>query len=146
MKVKLIRDVPTQGRVNDIIEVSDAYARNFLFPRRLALPATTTVVQARERDLARDRRRADREQQFVSAFFEQIPKLTVRLTANMNEQGKLFAAVKAEDVQPVLERQLGHSLPVLRFTPNHIKSGGTHQLTVTHGTHHGQLTVIIDHA
>lgn len=107
MKVVLRRDVKDLGTAGQVKEVADGYARNYLFPRKLAVPATTAVlneVQARER--AAERRVAAEERQ-AQGVAERVKDQPVRIFPRVGEQGRLYGSVTAADVAEALERQLG---------------------------------------
>lgn len=147
MKVQLLQPVNHLGLAGDIIEVSDAQARNQLLPKKLAVTATAAVLAARQQDQAHHYRQQERRQRKLAELLQRLAGMTVHLTGKANPQGKLFAAVKTIDLQAELER-LGHlRLPDLRSEPDHLKTLGTHQVNIIiGGTHRATLHVVIDHA
>ena len=107
MKVVLTRDVRDLGSAGEVKEVSDGYARNFLFPRKLAIPATDAAlkeVAAREQATAK---RQAREEQQARALAERLKGQPVRVFPKVGEQGRLYGSVTAADLAEALSKQLG---------------------------------------
>jgi large subunit ribosomal protein L9 len=104
MKVILMSDVPALGHRGETREVANGYARNFLLPRKLAVPATPANVKNVEhlkRQRAREEHRAVEEAKAVAAS---IGALTLAVTARASEDGRLYGSVSAQDVVEFLER------------------------------------------
>lgn len=106
MKVILLNDVKGQGKKGQLINVSDGYARNFLFPKGLAKEATKAAVN----DLAgkADSERYHKEQE-IQAAKETAAKLegkTVVLRAKAGEGGKLFGSITGQAVADAIKMQL----------------------------------------
>ncbi|MCY0903113.1 MAG: 50S ribosomal protein L9 [Firmicutes bacterium] len=98
MKVVLMQDVPSQGKKGEIKNVSEGYARNFLFPRQLARVATPEVLK----ELA-DQRSAElrREEQHVAearALAAKIQGFTLELHVKTGEGGRVFGAVTSKQI------------------------------------------------
>lgn len=109
MKIILMEDVTTLGRRGDVREVANGYARNFLLPKKLAVPATPANLQNLDH-LKRQRERTEnraREEARVAAG--RIAALTLTVTTRASEDGRLFGSVSAQDVVEYLER---HEVPV----------------------------------
>jgi large subunit ribosomal protein L9 len=107
MKVVLRRDVKDLGTAGQVKEVADGYARNYLFPRKLAVPATPSAlaeVEAREKAAAR---RAAGEEREAQAIAERVKDEPVRIYPKVGEQGRLYGSVTAADVADALASQLG---------------------------------------
>jgi large subunit ribosomal protein L9 len=104
MKVILMSDVPALGHRGETREVANGYARNFLLPRKLAVPATPANlknVEHLKRQRAREEHRALEEAKAVAAS---IGALTLAVTARASEDGRLYGSVSAQDVVEFLER------------------------------------------
>src|SRR5947208_1621131 len=107
MKVVLSSDVKDLGTAGQVKNVSDGYARNYLFPRRLAVPATESAlkqVQAREQAAARRLASEDREAQQVADRLKETP---LKIFPKVGEQGRLYGSVTAADVAEALAKLLG---------------------------------------
>ena len=105
MKVILMTDVPALGRRGDTKEVASGYARNYLLPRKLAVPATPANVrnlESLQRQRAREEHRATEE---ARVHATRIEGLTLRVIARASEDGRLYGSVSAQDVVEFLERE-----------------------------------------
>jgi large subunit ribosomal protein L9 len=105
MKIILMEDVATLGQRGEVREVANGYARNYLLPRKLALPATPANLQNLE-NLKRQRERAEqRARQAAQAIADRIGGLTFAVTTRASEDGRLFGSVTAQDVAEFLASQ-----------------------------------------
>lgn len=131
MKVILKQDVNKLGAAGDLVETSDGYARNFLFPRDLAVEATPARVQEWK---AREASRKKREEKLLAearATQRALSGKTVRVKASAGEKGKLFGSVTASNVADAIESQL--SMPVDRREirlPDSVKQTGSYPFSI----------------
>ena len=110
MKVIFLADVKGQGKKDELKEVSDGYARNFLLPRKLALEATTDALnriklqeKARQAQLAKDKALA----QDIAGKLESI---VVKIPAKGGEGGKLFGSVTSKEISEALASQFNMTI------------------------------------
>ena len=104
MKIILMEDVPTLGRRGEVREVATGYARNYLLPKKLALPATAGNLQNLDH-LKRQRERAEQHaRDSAQAMAERIAGLTLAVTTRASEDGRLFGSVTAQDIVEFLGR------------------------------------------
>jgi large subunit ribosomal protein L9 len=97
--VVLQKDVQNLGRSGDLVRVKPGYARNFLLPRGLAVPATTGNV-ARIEDLKRTAlARAAKELGTAQADAKKLETISVKIARSVGEEGKMFGSVTARDVE-----------------------------------------------
>lgn len=98
MKVVLKQDVPNLGKANEVHDVAPGYARNYLYPRGMAVPATGGALRALE-DLKEDQaaRRA-RLEEHGEAISEQIAAQPLRFTVKAGETGKLYGSITAQNI------------------------------------------------
>jgi large subunit ribosomal protein L9 len=107
MKVVLNKDVKDVGRAGQVKEVSDGYARNYLFPRRLAVPATKSALkQVEDREKMAARRLATEEQE-AQRVAERLATEPLKLYPKVGGQGRLYGSVTATDVAEALSKHLG---------------------------------------
>ena len=107
MKVVLLKDVRNMGKRDDILTVSDGYARNFLFPQKLAMEATPGALKEIERKrAAQDAREAERRAE-AQAKAELLKNKVITLEVKCGEKGRLYGSVTAAEVAEALEKQHG---------------------------------------
>lgn len=105
MKVILQQDIRGQGKKGQMVEVAEGYARNYLLPRKLAVPATADAINTM--NLKEKARRAE-EQRLkaeAEAVAEQLKSCQVKLTARAGSSGKLFGAVTTKEIADGLKEQ-----------------------------------------
>ena len=107
MKVILQQDVKGQGKKGQLVEVSDGYARNFLLPKKLAVPATAENVNTmKQQEKARLAQQAA-EKAEAQALAKKLEGLSVTISAKAGEGGRLFGAVTAKEISEALASQHG---------------------------------------
>ena len=105
MKVILQQDVKKLGKKGDIVEVSEGYGRNFLLPRKAAVPATSqnlNVANAQAGSKARKEAMAADEAKLMA---KQLEKVEVKIPVRIGDGGKLFGSVTGKDVSEALKKQ-----------------------------------------
>lgn len=129
MKVILQQDVKGQGKKGQMIEAAEGYARNFLLPRKLAVPATTDAVNTMK--LKEKARKAEEARQKAEAeeAAEKLQGCLVKLTAKAGSGGRLFGAVTAKEISEGLNQQYGIDIPKQKLVlEDPIKAFGTYQI------------------
>lgn len=107
MKVVLLKDVKNIGKRDDIVTVSDGYARNFLFPQKLAAEATPGTMKEIERKRAAQDAREAEQRAEAQAKAERLKNKVVVLEVKCGEKGRLYGSVTAAEVAEALEKQHG---------------------------------------
>lgn len=105
MKVILLTDVKKQGKKDQVIEVSDGYANNFLISKGLAVPYNTQNKNKLERDL---KNREETEEALVNEcqkLKEKLEKVTVNFKAKTGKDGKMFGSISAKQISEELKKQ-----------------------------------------
>ena len=131
MNVILLEDVRGVGEAGSVENVSDGYARNYLFPRKLAIPATAGSLKNLDHHRSNIRRRQARDAGNAQAVAEQLAQITLRLKAKAGEAGKLYGSITHAEVAVALASQ--HDLQVDRRAitfPYPIKTLGQHEAHV----------------
>ena len=148
MKVILQQDVKGQGKKGQMVEVAEGYARNFLLPRKLAVPATadamnTMKLQEKARKAEEARQKAEAE-----AVAEKLKGAVVKLTAKAGANGKLFGAVTAKEIAEGLMNQYGIEISKQKIVVEEpIKSFGSYQLKAKLGFEiNGTVYVVVSEA
>jgi large subunit ribosomal protein L9 len=105
LKVILTADVEKLGKSGEMKEVAEGYARNFLLPRKMAVPATGGAYRAWQHDIAsrEDKRKREREEAEIAA--QRIGSTTLTLGGKVGEGGMLFGSITAMDIADALERR-----------------------------------------
>ncbi len=105
MKVIFLQDVPRAGRKYDIKEVSDGYAVNFLFPKKLAVLATLKAVaeiEKRKKEIAIKR---EVQENLLEKNLEEIKGKTVTIKAKADEKGHLFSAIHQKMLAEAMQKE-----------------------------------------
>ena len=127
MKVILQQDVKGQGKKGQLVEVSEGYARNFLLPKKLAIPATTDAINTM--NLKEKARRAEeaRQREEALAISAKLKECTVRIAAKAGTGGRLFGAVTTKEISEALNKQFALDIPKQKLVLDEtIKSFGTY--------------------
>ncbi len=132
MKVMLTSDVKTIGKKNEICEVSDGYARNFLFPRKLAVAADSTAINiAKTKEAAADYHEAQAVAA-AQAIAAKINDQTVTLKAKGGQSGRFFGQVTSKEVAFSLSALVGETVDKkkMELETKDIKDAGTYNAKV----------------
>jgi len=137
MKVILLKDIKGTGKKGQVIEASDGHARNYLFPRGLAKPATDSSVRELEHQKAAADKRKEKEVDESKALAQQLEAISLKFAVKIGEGGKLFGSITTKDVAEALEKQHGIKVDKKKLELVPIKSiGTTHaEVKLTHGVH-----------
>lgn len=144
--VQLQRDVPGLGRVGQIVNVSQAYARNFLLPKGMAVIATAKIIATAQQAQATATANAAKAKRDLAKTLTALQGATITLTGRASPQGKLFAAIKKEQLVAAIKRQVPAGIPAsIRLEPEVIKTIGSHTVTISFDHQSVSFTVQIDH-
>ncbi|WMJ77627.1 MULTISPECIES: 50S ribosomal protein L9 [unclassified Sedimentibacter] len=115
MKVILLEDVKNVGKKGNIINAKDGYARNFLFPKNLAIEATPSNLKNLEN--ARKKQEAKENEIFEEAkkLEEELTKLTIVIKTKAGESGKLFGAVTTKEISEIIEKEHGFAIDKKKY-------------------------------
>jgi large subunit ribosomal protein L9 len=144
MKVILMTDVPALGQRGETRDVANGYARNFLLPRKLAVPATPANLKNVEHLKRQRAREEDRALELAKATAGRIEGLTLAVTARASDDGRLYGSVSPQDVVAFLEK---HEVSVEKrrvVMDEPIKAVGDYKVPVRlHGDVTAALTVTV---
>ena len=105
MKVMLLKDVKGQGKKDEIVNVSDGYARNFLFPRKLAIEADAkALADAKNKEDAKNFK-IEQEKAAARAIAEKLCGVTVKIKATAGADGRLYGSITTADIAKALKEQ-----------------------------------------
>ncbi|HMM22626.1 MAG TPA: 50S ribosomal protein L9 [Selenomonadales bacterium] len=131
MKVILQQEVKKLGKKGEIIEVSEGYARNYLLPQKLAIPATAVNVNTAKQQKEAEVRKAQRLQDEAKLHAAQLSKLSVALAVKTGEGGKLFGSVTSKDIADALKAQHGIDIDKRKIElKDAVKSLGSFPVTI----------------
>ena len=131
MKLILTQDVKGQGKKDQIIEVSDGYARNFLIPRGLAIPADAkSMNDVKNREDSR-LHKIETERAAAKETAKKLETITVKIVGQAGSDGRLYGSVTAKDIADALQKQFGIVIDKRKLTlTENIKSFGTYNTEV----------------
>ena len=130
MNVVLIQDVKGLGKKGELVNTSDGYARNFLFPRKLAMEANAQAMSELKNREAAEKHRIDTEIAAAKANAAKLEGKTVKLTAKGGAGGKLFGSVTSKDVAGLISKEYGIVLDKRKVVVEDIKAFGTYPVEV----------------
>jgi large subunit ribosomal protein L9 len=144
MKVILLKDIRGVGQHNEIKNVADGYAINYLFPHKLAEQASDEKVkQIEAQKQAHDAERAKEDEQLTKKVMSLRGK-KITLTARATEKGGLFKSITVKDVAKAILAEHSLEIPEASITvPDHIKTTGEHPVILASKTEKVELTVAI---
>lgn len=126
MKVVLLQDVKGLGKKGELVSTSDGYARNFLFPRKLAMEANSQAMSELKNREASEKHRIDMEIAAAKASAAKLEGKTVKITAKAGANGKLFGSVTSKDVAAAISAQFSVELDKRKVVLEDIKAFGTY--------------------
>lgn len=131
MKVILKEDVKGLGKKEQMVEASDGYARNFLFPKGLAVEATAANMNIMKTKKEAEAAKKEREIAQAKEMANKIKNITVTLKVKAGENGKLFGSITSKDVAEALKTQQKLDIDKKKLVmPDSIKSIGTFEAEV----------------
>ncbi len=110
MKVILMQDIAHQGKQGEVVLVADGYARNYLFPRKLAVEAGGGAMKNLLAKQALEDRRTEKLRAEADLTAEQLQDKTVTLTVKAGENSRLYGRVTAADIAEAVARDLSIKL------------------------------------
>jgi len=131
VKVILLQDVKGHGKKGDVVNASDGFARNYLFPKKLAVEATTENLRELKNKQAAEQKRKQKELEEAKKQAEAISKVEVVVKANSGEGGKLFGSITNKEIADALKKDHNIDLDKKKIVlPEPIRSLGNFELEV----------------
>ena len=133
MKVVLLKDVKGQGKKDDIVNVSDGYARNFLFPKGLAAEATNTVLNDIKNKEASKAHKIEVDKAAARAVAAKLDEVKVVLKVKSGGKdggGKMYGSVTAKDIAEALASQHKIEVDRRKIVMEPIKAYGAYTVDV----------------
>ena len=130
MKVILLQDVKNVGKIDDIVEVNDGYARNVLLRKGLGVEASKKAVNDLKLKKANEDRVAKEKLLEAKKFAEELREKEVILKMKVGEGGRTFGAVSTKEIAEAAKKQLGYDLDKKKMHTEPIKTLGVHNIEV----------------
>ena len=130
MKVILLQDVKGQGKKGELVNVSDGYARNFLFPKNLAKEANAPAMAEFNSKAAAATFHYEQDKAAAKALAEKIEGAKIEIKAKAGANGKLFGSITSKEIAAELNSKLGTSIDKKKLTVADIKNYGEDTATV----------------
>ncbi len=107
MKVILVHDVKSVGKSGEILDVSDGYARNFLFPRQLAEEATAGALKQAEQRIRTEQVKRAKQKAEAEELAGKLGGARVQVKAKSGTEGRLYGAVTSKEIVEAIKGQTG---------------------------------------
>ena len=130
MKVILQQDVKGKGKKGELVNVSDGYARNFLLPRKLAVPATPENLAVMKQQDAARQKKTDADKAKAADVSERLGDVLVKITARGGgDGGKIFGSITSKEISEELQKQHGIEVEKNKIVIDEpIKSFGSYEI------------------
>ncbi|MCX7696023.1 MAG: 50S ribosomal protein L9 [Caloramator sp.] len=131
MKVILKADIKGVGKKDEVINVSDGYARNFLFPKKFAVEATEGNLRVLEEQKAKEAEKKREEIKSAQELAKKLATLTVEVAVKVGDNGKIFGSVTSKDIADALKKQHNIDIDKKKIDlPEAIKIAGVYTVDV----------------
>lgn len=131
MKIILTREVKGLGSHDDIVNVSEGYARNYLFPRKLALPATPANVAEVEKRRKVEEARGEKTKEEAKGLAERLSEVQITIKGKVGTGTKLYGSITHGDIADELEKQAGITIDKRKIEIDEpIKSLGIYDIPI----------------
>jgi large subunit ribosomal protein L9 len=130
MKVILLKDIKSVGKKGDVINAADGYARNFLFPRKLAEEATDSNMHILNRKDENERKKKTSEIEQAQQLANSLKDKVIKMVMKAGENGKLFGAITTKDIAVALNKQCNLDIDKKKIVTDTIKLLGTYDVEI----------------
>ena len=130
MKVILKQDVKGLGKKGELVNASDGYARNFLFPKGLAAEANAQAMSEFKNKQQAEKYRIETETATAKAAAERISGKTIRIAAKAGQNGKLFGSVTSKEIAEKVRDEFGIETDKRKIIVDDIKQFGTYEFEI----------------
>lgn len=129
MKVILLCDVKEQGKKDQIVDVSDGYARNFLFPQKKAIPADAKATNELKNKEESRQFKINEDRKAAAALAEKINNVEIEIIMGHGADGRLYGSVTAKDIAEELKKRIGVDIDKRKIQmKDTIKAYGKHDV------------------
>lgn len=130
MKVILLADVKGVGKKGEVINASDGYARNFLFPKKLAQEATDSNLHVLNQKKEAERRKKLAEIEAAQKLADELKGKEVKIATKSGENGRLFGSITSKDVADAINAQYKINVDKKKVIVDTIRTLGTYEVEV----------------
>lgn len=146
MKVILLQDVKKLGKKGDVVNTSDGYARNFLFPRKLAIEANDSNMHILNNKKEAERRQKTAEIEEAQKLAKEIQGKEIVIKVKTGEQGRLFGSITGKDISEELKKKFNIDIDKKKIVVDAIRQLGTYEVEVkVYPEISTKVKVIVDH-
>lgn len=130
MKVILLSDVKNLGKKGEVVNTSDGYARNFLFPRKLAQEATAENLHILNAKKETERRKKLAEIEEAQRIAEKLKNKEIKIFTKTGDNGRLFGAITSKDVAELINKEYGTEIDKKKIVMDTLKLVGSYDIEV----------------
>ena len=131
MKVILLSELRGKGGEGDVVDVAQGFAENYLYPNRIALPATRGNLKQLEERRHNIAKREEKRLADAAALKETLEGKSVKVDVRVGEEGQLFGSVTSTMIADAIKQQLDVEIDRKRIAHSHaIKRAGRHQVEI----------------
>ena len=130
MKIILLADIKNVGKKGQVVNAADGYARNFLFPRKLAQEATEDNLHIINQKKDNERKNKLAEVEEAQALAEKLKGKEIKLTAKSGDTGRLFGAITNKDMAEAIKKQYDIDIDKKKIVMDTIKQVGVFEVEV----------------
>ena len=139
MQVILIQDVNNLGGINEVVNVKNGYARNFLFPRQMAVEASPSNMKQLDERLKQHKKKEDKMLAEINKVVDVLKESPVRLSAKTGTSGKIFGSITSVQIAKAIRDQKGYEIDRRKIQlVDEVKELGTYKAKIDFGN--GQET------
>jgi large subunit ribosomal protein L9 len=131
VEVLLTNDVPSLGLANEVVNVKDGYARNYLLPNRMAILATDAIKIERASKIGKALERKKERMSVAQELADRMSRLTLVFTRKSSDEGRLFGSVTKSDIADLLQKD--HSIEIDKrslYLPQALKQVGISEVKI----------------
>lgn len=146
MKVILLQDVKKVGKKGDVVNTSDGYARNFLFPRKLAIEANDSNMHVLNNKKEAERRQKTAEIEEAQKLAKEIQGKEILVKVKTGEQGRLFGSITGKDISDELKKKFNIDIDKKKIVVDAIRQLGTYEVEIKiYPEISTKVKVVVDH-
>lgn len=144
MRVIFLKDVARVGKRDDVREVADGYALNFLIPHGFAMQATPEKVAALAARVASARKAGQTHASEMAALLKKLHGTRITLKARSNDQGHLFKGVNGDDIAKRISEEMSLAIDPDIVSTDPIKRLGAHTVKLSSGGIEALVTIVVE--